>query len=122
MHKFDETRYGTSLLDACTKAASIALRVHGGSDSSDVVETVASSFADCARTYANRLHEAGLDDRVLVDAVHFVADLLTHGEVGTDVRWFDASLDALLELAAPSHRRTPGAQRFIDMMARQLQV
>lgn len=114
MHVFNEALYGTALMDACTKTASIALRVHGGSDSSDVVETVASSFAECARTYANRVHDAGLEDRTLVDVVHFVADLLTHGEVGTDVRWFDASLDALLELAAPSRRRTPDAQRFID--------
>ena len=122
MHKFDEHRYGEALVEACAKAAKIALRVNGGSASSDVVETVANSFADCARTYSNRLHECGLEDSVLVDAVHFVADLLVHGEVGTDVRWFDASLDAVLEMAAPSRARTPDAERFIAVVVRQLRA
>lgn len=122
MHKFEEDRYGEALIEACAKAAKIALRVNGGWASSDVVETVANSFAGCARTYSNRLHEYGLEDCVLVDAVHFVADVLVHGEVGTDVRWFDASLDAVLELAAPSRARTPEAERFIAAVARQFRA
>lgn len=121
MHRFDEARFGKSLVSACTKAAATALRVNGGAESVDVVETVAAQFAACARSYASRLHSVGLDDSVLVDAVHFVADLLVHGEVGANVGWFDASLDAVLELAAPSRARTTDAQRFISTVKRQLQ-
>ena len=121
MHQFDENRYGTQLIGACKKAAATALRVNGGAASSDIVLYAEKGFADCARTYANRLHEGGLDDLVLVDAVHYVADVLVHGEVGTDVLWFDASLDALLELAAPSRALTPEAQRFIEAVTRKLQ-
>lgn len=120
MRKFDESRFGQDLLDACTKAAETALRVYGGSNSSDVVQTVAERFAACARTYANRAHEAGHDESLVIDAVHFVADVLVHGEVGADVKWFDASLDAVLELAAPTRARSPAAKRFISAVARQL--
>jgi hypothetical protein len=121
-HQFDEARWGASLTSACRNAAATTLRVNGGAASPDVVETVGEGFAACARGYATRVHSAGLDDSVLVDAVHFVADVLAHGEVGSDVRWFDASLDAVLELAAPTRRRSPEAQRFITVVATQLQI
>lgn len=121
MHKFDEARWGTALSTACTKVAMKALQCNRGSLSTDVVETVSQSFADCAATFSNRLHLQGLDDGVLVSAVHYVADVLTHAEVGHDVPWFGSVLDAVLEVAAPTRYTTPDAELFLQMMARRFQ-
>lgn len=120
LQEFDEARFGQMLLKACKKAASTALKINGGAASADVVETVGQRFAACAKLYAGRVRAAGLDDSAIVLAVHYVADVLVHGEVGSDVRWFDASLDAVLELAAPSRLRTQEAERFVKLVAMQL--
>lgn len=119
-HKFDDVRWGVPLSTACIKAAATALSVNGAAASPDVIETVGERFAECARCYSPRLKLAGLDDSVLVSAVHFVADMLTPDEAGSGEQWFEASLDAVLELAAPSAQLTPEAWQFVATVARQL--
>jgi hypothetical protein len=42
---------------------------------------------------------------MLVSAVWFIAESLAFGEVARDIRWFDASLDAIVELLVPTRGR-----------------
>lgn len=82
------------------------------SASADVVETVGKAFEDCARTYERRMINAGQTLDALVVVVEFISEALAHTEVSTDVRWFDATLDALLEVIAPSRVAGPASAKF----------
>lgn len=75
--------------------------------SNDVQETIAEDYFACAKTYERRFvnaEEANFE--MLISVVWFIADSLVHREVARDVRWFDASLDAIIELLVPTRRVT----------------
>jgi hypothetical protein len=99
----------TNLLHkACRDLAKTTTR----SASVDLIETIGEAFENSARLYEKRVADAGHSVDVLAATVNFINEVLAHHEVGTDVKWFDTSLDALLELIAPSRRIGPAATRF----------
>lgn len=100
-----------SLTDACRHLA----RTTTGSASADLVETVAASFEECARCYERKIAAAGQTDDVLVASVNYINEVLAWNEVGSDVRWFDATLEAVLEIIIPSRASGPAAIRFRSM-------
>lgn len=96
------------LAEACRSLARATMQ----SASIDLIETVAATFESCALTYERRVIAAGQAFELLVSTVNFITEVLAHREVGADVRWFDATLDALLELVAPSRAFGSAAIEF----------
>ena len=79
-------------------------------------------YRDIAQLMADRVPirgEAGIG-YVLDGGFDMPPLMLTPDEVGSGEQWFEASLDAVLELAAPSAQLTPEAWQFVATVARQL--
>ena len=89
-----------SLLAACI---ALADRTVPETESRDVLEMIGNEYFDCAMTYERRFKFANrVDVNLLVSAVWFIAESLAFGEIGRNVRWFDATLDGVIELLIPT--------------------
>lgn len=96
------------LAEACRSLARTTMK----SASIDLIETVGDKFESCALLYERRVIAAGQAFELLVTTVNYINEVLAHGEVIADVQWFDATLEALLELVAPSRAFGPAAIKF----------
>jgi len=103
------TDTNSRLREACLQIAKVTLK----SPSTDVLETIAEEYFACAKTFERRFEDTnGPSIDVLINAVWFIAESLAHGEVARDIFWFDASVDALIELLVPTRMATARGQQL----------
>jgi hypothetical protein len=99
-----------SLLRACKRLAQRA----SPSQSNDILETSAHRFFVCAQGFVKRMNWLGADPNAVVEAVEYAEAVLATPQVGSDTRWLEATLDALLEPLAPCRDIPPRAVRFLS--------
>lgn len=97
------TDFESKLREACFQVAKVTMKTL----SNDVLETIAEDYFACAETFKRRFEFTdGPDVEILINAVWFIAESLAHSEVARDIPWFDASLDAIIELLVPTRGLT----------------
>lgn len=86
---------------ACTHLAHQVL-YGNGSESKDVVETLAEKFVDICKQHQHYVRCSRESDDVIENSVWYLADVHAIPPMGTSTSWFSEAMSVLIELAVPN--------------------
>ncbi len=86
---------------ACTHLARQVL-YGNGSESKDVVETLAGKFLDICKQHQHYVRCSCESDDVIENSVWYLADVHAIPPMGTSTSWFSEAMSVLIELAVPN--------------------
>ncbi|CAB3861031.1 hypothetical protein [Achromobacter denitrificans] len=97
---------------ACRELAKATLWT-GGEASADIIETQTHNLMKRSESNIAYIADMGRDPNMLTRAIRYIAHTHAIPPMGTDIEWFAATVECLIELAVPNAGQTVESSAFL---------